>query len=410
MTFTADIQVALRALRVNRMRSALTMLGVVIGVAAVVAMVAIGTGAQLRIAEQIRSLGSNLMIILPGTVTQGGVRLGTGSQPKLTKYDARAIEADVDGVIAAAPGVRGGAQLVYQNANWSTVVMGVTPEFFVAREWDVAAGRSIAPEDVDVAAKVALIGKTVQDNLFGDENPIGKTLRVKNVPLIVVGVLATKGQSTQGQDQDDAVMIPITTAEQKVLGATQAVPGAVSVILVKMREGADMEAAEQQIRDILRQRHRIQPGQDDDFWLRDLSEIMAAQEASSRILAILLAAIASVSLVVGGIGIMNIMLVSVTERTREIGLRMAVGARSRDILAQFLVEALTLSLLGGCVGVVVGVAASIAIARLAGWDTVVQLSAIMIAVGFSAGVGMFFGYYPARKAAHLNPIDALRYE
>jgi putative ABC transport system permease protein len=406
----ASARIAVRALRVNKLRSALTMLGIVIGVGAVIAMVAVGSGAQARVAEQIQSLGANIIIIWPGTVNQGGVRLGAGAQATLSEDDAWAIQRDIQLLQVVAPYVRGGAQVVYSNLNWATGILGVTPEYFAARDWEVISGRPLTREEVDGASKVALVGQTVARNLFGDEDPLGQVIRIKKVPFTVIGVMDRKGQNTWGQDQDDQILIPLSTAKTKVLGGNQAKGRAVGGITIKVREAALMKEAEQEIRELIRQRHRIQPFQDDDFNLRNLSEVLESQEAASRVLTTLLAAIASVSLLVGGIGIMNIMLVSVTERTREIGLRMAVGARGRDILTQFLVEAVTLSLIGGAIGVGFGLLASHAIAYFAEWRTLLQLDAILLAFGFSAAVGIFFGFYPARKAAGLNPIDALRYE
>jgi putative ABC transport system permease protein len=406
----ATAQLALRALAANRARTALTMLGVIIGVGAVVTMMAVGAGAQARVEGQIRSLGSNLIMVLSGSITAGGVRLGAGSQVTITEDDARAIEREIAGVQVAAPTVRGGAQVIAGNANWSTALFGVTPGFLEARDWEIAAGRLLTQEDLDGGTKVALLGSTVAQNLFNDTDPIGQVIRVNKVPLTVVGVLARKGQSTQGQDQDDTLLVPLSTAKGKVLGTIQANPRAVGAILVKVREPGAMKDAEQEIRALLRQRHRLQPGQDDDFTLRNLSEILESQEASSRVLSLLLAAIASVSLVVGGIGIMNIMLVSVTERTREIGLRRAVGARRRDILTQFLIEAVTVSLAGGLIGIACGVAAAWAIGSFAGWLAPIQARAVVPAFLFAGAVGVFFGFYPARKASRLNPIDALRYE
>jgi putative ABC transport system permease protein len=406
----ASARIAVRALRVNKLRSALTMLGIVIGVGAVIAMVAVGAGAQARVAEQIRSLGANIIIIWPGTVNLGGVRLGAGAQATLSEDDAWAIQRDIQLVQVVAPYVRGGAQVVYSNLNWATGILGVTPEYFPARDWEVISGRPLTQEEVDGASKVALVGQTVARNLFGDEDPLGQMIRIKKVPFTVIGVMDRKGQNTWGQDQDDQILIPLSTAKTKVVGGNQAKGRAVGGITIKVREAALMKEAEQEIRELLRQRHRIQSFQDDDFNLRNLSEVLQSQEAASRVLTTLLAAIASVSLLVGGIGIMNIMLVSVTERTREIGLRMAVGARGRDILTQFLVEAVTLSLIGGAIGVGFGLLASHAIAYFAEWRTLLQLDAILLAFGFSAAVGIFFGFYPARKAAGLNPIDALRYE
>jgi putative ABC transport system permease protein len=403
-------QLAFTALAASKVRTGLTMLGVIIGVAAVVTMMAVGAGARARVEEQIRSLGSNLIIVLSGSITAGGVRLGTGSQLTVTEDDARAMEREIDSVQVAAPVVRGGVQVVAANANWATALFGVTPGFLEARDWATATGRPLAQDDVDGATKVVLLGQTVAQNLFGGGDPVGQVIRVNRVPLTVVGVLARKGQSTQGQDQDDVVLVPLSTAKTKLLGISQAGARAVNAILVKVRQASAMKAAEQDIRTLLRQRHRLQPGQEDDFTLRNLSELLESQEASSRVLSLLLAAIASVSLVVGGIGIMNIMLVSVTERTREIGLRRAVGARRRDILAQFLIEAVTVSLVGGLLGIVVGVVGAWAIGYFAGWLAPIQARAVIPAFLFAAAIGVFFGFYPARKASRLNPIDALRYE
>ncbi len=410
MSIIACARVALRALRVNKLRSVLTMLGIIIGVGAVIAMVSVGAGAQARVADQIRSLGSNLIIVLPGSFNSGGVRLGYGTRPTITQGDAAAIAGEIPAIQAAAPSVRGGGQVVFGNTNWGTSVQGTTPEYEDARQWPVVAGRFFTPEELEGAAKVILLGQTVAQNVFGDGDPVGQVVRVKEVPLTVIGVLDRKGQSSWGQDQDDVVLIPITTANKRVLGPTQPLPSSVNAISVRVREGESMKAAEEDIRQLLRQRHKLQSYQEDDFWIRNLSEMLQAEEASSRILTMLLAAIASVSLLVGGIGIMNIMLVSVTERTREIGLRMAVGARGGDILIQFLVEAVTLSLIGGIIGIGLGLTGSYAIAYLAGWRTLLSAQAILLAFGFSAAVGVFFGFYPARKAAQLNPIEALRYE
>jgi len=403
-------RVALRALRVNKLRSALTMLGIIIGVGAVIAMVGVGAGAQARVAEQIQSLGSNLIIVLSGSTSAGGIRLGQGSQLTITEEDATAIAREVPSVQASAPSMRGNAQVVYGNLNWATGIQGVTPAYAEAREWGVVAGRFIISEDVEGATKVALLGQTTAQNLFGESDPLGLIIRIKKVPFTVVGVLDRKGQNSWGQDQDDIVLIPLTTAKKKVLGVSQANARSVGAISVKIRPGENMAEAEDQMRGLLRQRHRLQPYQDDDFTLRNLSEILQTQEESSKVMTYLLAAIASVSLLVGGIGIMNIMLVSVTERTREIGLRMAVGARGRDILMQFLVEAVTLSLIGGIIGVALGVAGSQAISQFAEWRTQLPIEAIFMAFGFAAAIGIFFGFYPARKAARLDPIEALRYE
>jgi len=405
-----SVRIAIRALRVNKLRSALTMLGIIIGVAAVIAMVGVGAGAQARVAEQIQSLGSNLLIVLSGSVTSSGIRLGTGSQLTISEDDATAIAREAPSVQVAAPSVRGSAQVVYGNLNWATVIQGVTVDYFEARDWPVVDGRQINAEDVDGATKVALVGQTTALNLFGESEPLGQIIRIKKVPFTVVGVLSRKGQNSWGQDQDDVMLIPISTAKKKVLGTSQANPRAVGAISVKIRPGEDMEEAENQIRALLRQRHRLQPFQDDDFWLRNLSEVLQTQEESSKVMTYLLAAIASVSLLVGGIGIMNIMLVSVTERTREIGLRMAVGARRRHILLQFLIEAVTLSLIGGIIGIGLGLSGSRAISYFAEWRTVVAPEAIVVAFGFAAGIGIFFGFYPARKASRLDPIEALRYE
>ena len=410
MNFLATLRVALAALRVNKLRSALTMLGIIIGVGAVITMVAVGAGAQARVEDQIKSLGSNLIIVLSGNFTAGGARQGSGTQLTITEDDAYAMMREVSGIQVAAPILRGNGQVVFGNSNWATQIQGTTPEYLETRQWDVASGNNFDQSHVDAAAKVVLLGQTVARSLFGEADPVGETVRIRRVPHTVIGVLERKGQSMVGQDQDDVVLIPITTARKRVLGGQQVKSRNVGSITVRARDGADMVVTEQEMRDLMRQRHKLAANQEDDFFLRNLSEVLAAQEASSKVLAYLLAAIASVSLVVGGIGIMNIMLVSVTERTREIGLRMAVGARGRDILMQFLVEAVTLALIGGLIGIAIGAAASIAVGQLAGWRTEVSLASVVLAVGFSGAIGVFFGFYPARTASRLAPIDALRHE
>jgi putative ABC transport system permease protein len=367
MSYAEAVRSALAALRANPLRSALTMLGIFIGVAAVIAMVAIGAGARAMVLDQIRSLGSNIMIVLPGNVTQGGVRLGAGASARLTIDDALALEQEIPAVQIAAPVVRGSSQIVAGNLNWSTVVQGVVPGFFEAREWDAAQGRLFLPEEIDRRAQVVVLGETVARVLFDESDPLGQMIRVRNVPFTVVGVLARKGQTSFGTDQDDIIMMPFGTARQRIFGTSRANARNVGSIVIKIRDGDDMGQAEDDMRALLRQRHRLQANQEDDFLVRNLTEIAATRDASSRTLALLLAAVAAVSLAVGGIGIMNIMLVSVTERTREIGVRLAVGARPRDIRGQFLIVATTLSVLGGVAGVVLGVGAAFAIASFGGW-------------------------------------------
>jgi putative ABC transport system permease protein len=406
----ASSRIAVRALRVNKLRSTLTMLGIIIGVGAVIAMVAIGAGAQARVAEQLQALGANMIFVFPGSTTSGGFRMGAGSSISLTEDDAWAIQREVQGVVVAAPTMRGTGQLVWGNLNWSTVIVGVTPEYFDARDWPTASGRVFSQDDVDGAGKVAILGQTVAQSLFGETDPIGQTVRVKKLLCTVVGVLESKGQNTWGQDQDDVIIIPLSTAKRKVLGITQANARSVNGISVKVADNEDLKEVEQGMRDLVRQRHRLQPGQDDDFGIRSAAEMVQTKDEQAQLMTKLLMSIASVSLLVGGIGIMNIMLVSVTERTREIGLRMAVGARGRDILTQFLVEALTVALIGGSIGVVAGLTASFALAYFGEWRTVISPAAMLLAFTFSGLIGIFFGFYPARKAAGLNPIDALRYE
>jgi putative ABC transport system permease protein len=406
----SSMRIAFRALRMNKLRSGLTMLGIIIGVAAVIATVAIGSGATQRIEEQIASIGSNLIIVLPGSTTSSGLRLGTGNAVTLTEADARELAAQCPAIAFATPTVRGGAQVVYENSNWATIIFGVTPDYLTIRDYTIAQGAAFTQQDVVGANKVALLGKTVVTNLFGDIDPIGQTIRIKKVPFIVAGVLSPKGQSSTGQDQDDVILLPISSAKRKVIGIKQANADAVDAIAMQAQNGSQIHAAQEETTALLRQRHHLQPTEPDDFSIRSMEDIFAAQEASSRILSLMLAAVASVSLIVGGIGIMNIMLVSVRERTREIGLRQAVGAKVRDILTQFLVEAVTLSIAGGIVGILLGIIASTVISRVAGWNTVVGVGAVSLAVFFSALVGISFGFYPARKAAYLDPIEALRSE
>ena len=403
-------KVAFRSLRANKMRSILTMLGMIIGVAAVIIMVAIGEGANQRISAQIASVGSNLLLVLPGSTTSGGLRSGFGGAPTLTMSDARAIGKELSSVRAASPTMRSTGPVVYGNQNWSTILQGAAPEFLEMREWKVLSGRNFTAQETEAAAKVCLLGQTVSDFLFGTEDPVGKIVRIKRSPFTVVGVLDRKGQSPQGQDQDDVVVLPITSMQKKLSGSAHV--GAVGVIMVQAVDGDSVKEAERQVIDLLRQRHRIGPGGIDDFSVRNLSEMLALAESATRIMSLLLGGIASVSLLVGGIGIMNIMLVSVTERTREIGIRMAVGARERDILSQFLIEAVILALTGGAVGILLGAGGAILTSQVAGWTTVISraVSAVFLAFGFSAAVGVFFGFYPARKASRMDPIEALRYE
>jgi putative ABC transport system permease protein len=408
INISSTIKISFRALRVNKMRSALTMLGIIIGVGAVIAMIAVGAGASRRISEQIASMGSNLIMILPGATTAGGVRMGSGTQPTLTLADSEAILKESPSVSEVAPVLSGVAQVVYGHQNWSTGILGTTPGMLVLRDWPLASGRPFTQQDVKSATKVCLLGQTVVDNLFGDMDPIGQVIRIKKIPFTVIGVLAEKGQSPQGQDQDDTIHVPVTTAQKKLFGTT--FPGMVRIIMVKARSQEDLASAEKQITELLRQRHRIGPKQENDFTVRNLTQFMQTQEQSTKAMTILLGAIASVSLLVGGIGIMNIMLVSVTERTREIGIRMAIGAKTWDIRLQFIIEALILSLIGGIAGIIAGVSGSMIISALAGWATVVSPLSVLIAFVFSGLVGMFFGFYPAYKASLLDPIEALRYE
>jgi putative ABC transport system permease protein len=401
-------KIALRALKVNKMRSALTMLGIIIGVGAVIAMLAVGTGASRKLAEQISSMGSNLLIVLPGSQTSGGLRMGFGSQPTLTLADAEAIQKECPAVQDVAAIHNGVAQIVYGNLNWSTGVSGTTPGITSVRDWPLAAGRAITDEDVRSATKVALLGQTVVDNLFGGIDPVDQIIRIKKIPFRVIGVMSVKGQSVMGSDQDDTVLVPVTTAQKKLFGT--AFPGTVRQIMVKARGPQDMTDAEKQVTDLLRQRHRIGGRKEDDFSIRNLTQIMEAQEQQAKVMKWLLGSIAGVSLLVGGIGIMNIMLVSVTERTREIGIRMAIGAKTWDIRLQFIMEAVILSLIGGILGLMVGVAASEILSAAAGWPTDVSPVSAFLAFAFSGMVGIFFGFYPAYKASLLNPIDALRYE
>jgi putative ABC transport system permease protein len=398
-------RIALRALARNKLRSFLTMLGIIIGVGAVIAMVAIGEGAKKRVQEQIASLGTNLLVILPGTVTLGGARTGSGGRQTLVASDAKAIMDEIPVVSGASPVVRQVQQVIAGDQNWSTPVQGVAPEFQQIREWQVQEGRFISQADVESTAKVALIGQTVAYNLFGDNDPIGAIIRIKKIPFHVIGILGAKGQSGNGTDQDDVVMVPYTTMMKLVMGVTY-----IQQIIVAAVSADTTQEANNQIASLLRQRHKIRPGADDDFMIRNLSDIAEAASNSATVMAVLLGSIASVSLLVGGIGIMNIMLVSVTERTREIGIRMAVGARRRDIMLQFIVEAVVMAASGGVIGILVGIGSSNLIKYLAELPTLIRPDIIAISFLVSGTVGIFFGFYPARKAAQLDPIDALRYE
>ena len=406
--FLASFWIALRALIANKMRSALTMLGIIIGVGAVIAMVAIGSGAKQQIAEQIASMGSNLLIVLSGSSTSGGLRFGSGTVPTLTVDDAKAIQNEIPDVRYVAPSQKGTVQIIFGNQNWSTVADGTTPEVLSIREWSLQSGRSFTQQDLDGATKVCLLGETVVENLFGGIDPVGQIVRIKKVPFTVIGVLASKGQTTFGQDQDDTIIVPLTTAQKKLFGMQ--FPGMVRTIAVQAKTPEAMGSVENQINDLLRQRHHIQSKQENDFTVRNLTELMSTAQQTADVMSYLLGAIASISLIVGGIGIMNIMLVSVTERTREIGIRIAVGAKGRDILFQFLIESLVMSLMGGILGIGLGISGTLILSSFTQWPTLISIKAILLAFLFSGSVGVFFGFYPARKASMLNPIEALRYE
>ena len=395
------------AMGANRLRTILTMLGMVIGVGAVILMLAVGQGAQQQVQASIASMGSNLFIILSGSTTSGGLRMGGGAAPTLTVTDAQAIE-ELPLVITAAPSSPGTAQLVYGPNNWSTQIIGTTPSYLTVRDWRLSAGFPFTDSDIRSATRVALLGQTVVRNLFGEEDPIGKTIRIKNSPYVVLGVLAVKGQSLDGRDQDDTVLVPVTTAQRKLFGTQFA--GTVRFIMTQAASAEAMSSVEKSINDLLRQRHRIREGADDDFSVRNLTAMANTAAETAKVMSLMLGAIASISLLVGGIGIMNIMLVSVTERTREIGIRMAIGARGKDILLQFLLEAIIISVIGCMIGVAIGVGGAFAVNKASGMAILVTSTSIVIAFVVAAAVGIFFGWYPARKASLLRPIDALRFQ
>jgi putative ABC transport system permease protein len=399
------LRIALRALARNKLRAFLTMLGIIIGVAAVIAMVAIGEGAKATIRAQIASLGTNVLIVLPGSNVAGGVRFGSGAVRSLLDSDAKAMARELPSVAFTSPIVRRQEQVIAGNLNWGTLIQGVAPEIQQIRDWEVAQGRFLHEGDVDSAAQVAVVGETVASQLFGNDNPVDAVIRIRNIPFRVVGVLAPKGQTGQGTDQDDTVMIPYTTMQKRLIRITW-----VHTVMVKAISAERVQEAEEQIAMLLRQRHRIGADRDDDFNVRNLSDIAEAASTTARVMTVLLGSVASISLLVGGIGIMNIMLVSVTERTREIGIRMAVGARSRDIMLQFLVEAVVMAATGGLIGILLGIGSSEILKEWAKWPTLISPTIVAIAFVFSGAVGVFFGFYPAKKAAQLDPIEALRYE
>ena len=399
------LRIALRALARNKLRAFLTMLGIIIGVGAVIAMVAIGEGAKSTIRAQIAALGTNVLIVLPGSNVQGGVRAGFGNVNTLLDSDGKAMARELPSVAFVSPVLRRQDQVVAGNLNWGTLAQGVAPEFQQIRDWQVAEGRFLHEGDMDSAAKVAVIGQTVARQLFGNDDALDAVIRIRNIPFRVVGILGAKGQTGQGTDQDDTIMIPYTTMQKRLMRITW-----VQSIVVKAVSAERVEEAQEQITLLLRQRHRIGPEREDDFNVRNLSDIAEAATTTARVMAVLLGSVASISLLVGGIGIMNIMLVSVTERTREIGIRMAVGARSRDIMLQFLVEAVVMAATGGLIGILLGIGSSEVLKQWAQWPTLISPTIVAIAFLFSGAVGVFFGFYPAKKAASLDPIEALRYE
>lgn len=410
MNFTNYLSTALTAIRLNAMRSLLTALGVIIGVASVIIMSAIGSGARQEVERSISRLGTNVLTISPGSASSGGSQGGAGTASPLSENDIDAIAERVADITAISGNLTSNAPIVYGNSNWSTSVAGTSASFPIVRDWAIADGRYFTPEEVSRGAKVAVVGSTVARQVFGSGPVVGESIRIAGAPFAVIGLLETRGQAGGFRDQDDTVLIPLTTARARLAGQNVTVPNQAGSILVKIADNADTARAESEIVSLLRQRRRIRPGDQDDFRVRNVAEIVQARTAAQQTLTWLLAATAAISLVVGGIGIMNIMLVSVTERTREIGLRMALGARKRDILAQFLTEAIVLCLAGGLIGLTLGIGLTYLIAALAGWPVLVSSTIVAIGIAASAAVGIVFGYVPARKAADLNPIDALRYE
>jgi putative ABC transport system permease protein len=410
MNLFDSLRIALTALRANTLRSILTTLGIIIGVASVIVMVAVGTGARSEVDRQIASLGSNMLVVFPGSTRVGGRSGGAGTRLPLSERDMQALREKVPGVVAMSGLLQGSGPVVKGSANWTTSFMGIHDQFNLVRDWEVVEGRELTANEVKTAARVALIGKTVAEKLFGDSDPLGQTIRVTNVPFQIVGILDSKGQNSFGRDQDDVVMLPMTAARGRIVGRSKLVSDNVGNIHVKFDPETDLQEAQTQIESVLRQRRHIKAGSEDDFNVRNLSEFMRARTSALTTMGWLLAATSAISLIVGGIGIMNIMLVSVTERTREIGLRMAVGGRRRDILLQFLVEAVSLCLIGGLIGITIGVAAATAVAFSAQWPILIAPNAIFMALAAAALTGIVFGFFPARRAAHLNPIDALRSE
>src|SRR6266571_2037681 len=401
----ATMRIAVRALRRNKLRTLLTMLGMIIGVGAVIAMVGIGNGAKSQIEAQIASMGQNVVLVWSGSMTRSGIHTGWGGAGTLTIEDAESIQREIPGVTVISPEIQSSAQIAAGNQNWSTRIMGESPEYFDIRQWPITTGSSFTGQDVRSANKVAVIGKTIAEQLYPGEDPIGQIVRIRNVPFTIVGMLLPKGLSVQGQDQDDLIIIPYTSAMKRVQRVTT-----VRSINVQTASPVLLNPVQQQIIELLRQRHRITPGKDDDFTVRNQQEIAEMATAQSKTMTLLLGAIAAVSLVVGGIGIMNIMLVSVTERTREIGVRLAVGARPNSVRLQFLMESVTLSLMGGLIGVIIGGALAAVVSRVLGWPTLVSALSVLVSFAFATVIGVFFGYYPAHKAAALDPIEALRYE
>jgi putative ABC transport system permease protein len=404
------LEMAVFALKGNWLRSVLTALGVIIGIAAVIVMVSVGQGTQAELDRTIANLGSNRVEVWPGSGRGGGVRFGAGSTSSLDDGDIAAIRAEVPGVLYVAGQIRGAVQAVNAERNWNTQWIGVMPDYFPTNGWEVETGSEFGARDYSAAAKVALIGTSVRDRLFEGEDPIGAQIRLGRVPFTVVGVLKSKGQSGWGGDMDDVVMVPLETARRRLAGSMGLPPGTVTSISVGAARAEDLPAVEQGINELLRQRHRIQPGAEDDFTVRNLTEIVSARTQTTRLMSLLLGAVATISLIVGGIGIMNIMLVSVTERIREIGLRMSVGAGPREIQLQFLAEAMMLSLGGGVIGIVLGIIGTQVVSQLGALPVALNLQVIALATGFSIATGLFFGYYPARKAAQLDPIEALRHQ